>query len=100
MSLYQRLFAEIGRAWDLGYEDEPAVLGIVSEVKGELQRVEENNQDKDRRDVLDELCDVTVQLLQQHRGSVLPTQSSIESFSISKRVPSKQSSLLSNRITV
>lgn len=95
MSLYQRLFAEIGRAWDLD-ADEPAVLGIVSEVKGELQRVEENNQDKDRRDVLDELCDVTVQLLQQHRGSVLPAQSSIESFSISKRVPSKQSSRFSN----
>lgn len=100
MSLYQRLFAEIGRAWDLGYEDEPAVLGIVNEVKGELQRAEDGNQDKDRRDVLDELCDVTVQLLQQHHSSAIPAQSSIESFSISKRVPSKQSSLLSNRITL
>lgn len=95
MSLYQRLFAEIGKAWDLGYEDEPTVLRIVNGIKEELQRQDDSIQEKERRDVLDELCDVTMQFLQQHHTSTVSVQTNMECFSISKRVPSKPSLSLS-----
>ena len=90
MSHFQRLFSDIGRAWDLGADDPDSVLYIVNEVRNSLQKSDCVLQDKERSDIVEELCDVTIQLLQQRQSSSFSAQVSAESLSISKRIPAKQ----------
>ena len=90
MSHFQRLFSDIGRAWDLGADDPDSVLYIVNEVRNSLQKSDCVLQDKERSDIVEELCDVTIQLLQQRQSSSFSAQMSAESLSISKRIPAKQ----------
>ena len=90
MSQFQRLFSEIGRAWDLGADDPDSVLYIVNEVRRSLQKSDCVLQDKEKSDIVEELCDVTIQMLQQRQSSSFGAQMSAESLSISKRIPAKQ----------